>query len=225
MSNAIIPSKKPEGLAWIGSRLETWADAPASIGLAAPDVASLQELFDSAEADLTAQETAANKARSATLTSNNTFSAARFQAQECLDKIRVFARASSDPDAVYAAADVPPPAKPSAQVPGKPVQFKATLDTSGSLKITWKADSKNPAGTVWIVRRAIGNGGFSQVGLVGGRSFEDFTIPSGSSSVTYVVQGQRGQAVGTASNGFQVRFGTGGGELAIVSQETVKAAA
>jgi len=60
---------------------------------------------------------------------------------------------------------------------------------------------------------------------VGARSFIDGTVPAGSHSVTYTVQGQRGQAVGQASNGFQVRFGVGGGGLSIVGTATVKAAA
>ena len=55
-------------------------------------------------------------------------------------------------------------------------------------------------------------------GAVGEREFTDTTIPSSSGGASYVVQGRRGPALGTASNPFTILFGVDGPGITIAAQ-------
>ena len=59
---------------------------------------------------------------------------------------------------------------------------------------------------------------YSYIGAVGLRKFTDQTIPLGTSSVQYIVTGQRGTETGLSSSPFTVHFGVGGSGLTITSQ-------
>lgn len=100
--------------------------------------------------------------------------------------------------------------------------FSFDLDTNtGGLIVHWKCS--NPVGVshvVYTVRRAIGSGPLSTVGVTGEKKFTDTTIPAGASTITYQVFGQRGSLTGPAGNPVTVRFGNGGGMQVIEQAAT-----
>ncbi|MEX2218932.1 MAG: fibronectin type III domain-containing protein [Phycisphaerales bacterium] len=97
--------------------------------------------------------------------------------------------------------------------PALPTSFRVEIGQEGNLIIRWKAS--NPAsggGTAYIVERRLnGAGAFGFLGAAGGdKTFDDTTIPGGTSQVEYRVRGQRSGVSGPAAI-WTVRFGVGGG--------------
>ena len=66
-----------------------------------------------------------------------------------------------------------------------------------------------------IKRKRSGEAAFVLVGDTGGKTLSDDTITQGVSGAVYVIQGQRGQMMGTASEQVLVRFGVGGVRLSV----------
>jgi hypothetical protein len=97
--------------------------------------------------------------------------------------------------------------------PGAASNFKVALLADGSIEVTWKAS--NPpglSGTMWQVWRRFGAADdFAYVCAAGVRKFIDSSIPSGTSQVTYQIQGVRSTGAGPWTQ-FNVTFGqTGAG--------------
>jgi hypothetical protein len=229
---SIVPRKRSEMIGWFRERIELWTAAGAGIGLTAGQTTALSAAITQAMDDELAAAVARNAAKAATLTAAGSASALRDLGQETLDRVRVFARSQPDPNAIYAEANVPPPAAPGpAAPPGTPTDFRAQLNTDGSIRLTWKAaNPSGQAGTVWFVKRKLNNSSvWTEPGAVGEREFTDTTIPSSSGGASYIVQGRRGPALGTASNPFTILFGIDGPGITIAAQysenEAGKAAA
>jgi hypothetical protein len=200
-----------------------WEANAAAIGLTAAQASGLKTAATSARATYNDQIAAANAARVATNLARDTIAASRSTYADALKTIKAFALTQADPGAVYNLAQIPPPAAPSPMPPpGLPTDIRAGLETDGSVTLRWKAvNPPGASGTVWTVSRKLpGEASFSFVGAAGSRIFTDETLPAGQSNVQYVVQGQRGQAVGQASPPFTVMFGHGGGGLTIAAQFT-----
>ena len=112
----------------------------------------------------------------------------------------------------------PPAAKSPLGPPGRPDQFKATIDSIGAVTLTWTcANPSGAVGTLYQLARRLGpTGEFVHLGTSGKRRFVDATIPAGTASVTYEVRAIRSTKFGIAAQ-FNVTFGGTPRELTTMS--------
>jgi hypothetical protein len=219
---SIIPRKLSDLVNWVAAHVPVWAVEPTSVGLTAEKVASLESELTLVQGNIVSRDGAVNTARAATQTVNNSASDMRKTTSEMVRTIKAFAESQPKPEEIYTLAQIPPPASPSpAPPPGIPTSFRAALNPEGSLTISWKcANPRGTTGTVYNIRRRLSSSGpWQQLGAVGTRRFTDESI-SGTNTVMYQVQAQRGTVFGTASLTFMVQFGagSGGGGFMITSQ-------
>ncbi len=183
----------------------------AEIGLSAEAVLAFKEAADLGGDRLLEQQAVQEKAKVATQQVVTAFDSLGGVTGNLVRTIRAFAERSANPDAVYALAQIAPPARSSPlPPPGQPTRLTVRLDpTEGTLTLRWKGD--NPAGgggTTYLVRRRLpGESGFSFIGVSGKKTFVDATLIAGPDSVEYTVQGQRADLAGPASPIFTVNFG------------------
>jgi hypothetical protein len=190
-----VPTSVSGLIDFCGDHASVWQSAPSAIGLH----------------------------KAATLTANGKVSALRKMIASMIRTIVNFAEDATDPDVVFAAAQIDPtsPRTPSVP-PGQPGNITATLDDEGNITLKWKCVNPPGGNVVYsVMRREGATGAFAQVGITGGkREFVDQSIPAGSPRVEYVIRGVRGQLSGPASATFPLYFGhTGGGGGMTMSTE------
>jgi hypothetical protein len=196
-----------------------WNTNAARIGLSSTQANAYADATALARQKYTAAQTIRQQAKVATQEQNEAVSALREVNSNLLRVIRAFALEQDKPAEVYNLAEIPPPAVPAPiGPPNAAYELRATLAiTEGGIQLKWKA--KQPAGTngvVYRVERSIGQGGaWNLVGLTGGKTSIDSTIPAGTSRVLYRVVAQRGSLTSPASDVIDIRFATGPGEAAI----------
>jgi hypothetical protein len=88
----------------------------------------------------------------------------------------------------------------------------STLAQNGWITLKWKCTNPEGAsGTGYEVKRKVGSGAFSIIGIGGGdKTYVDSTLPAGSTGVVYQVTGVRSGLRGPAAQ-VNVNFGVGGG--------------
>lgn len=229
---SILPRRVEDLLNFCELHIAPWSAQPAQIGLTPQQVTQFSNLTTAARAAHTGKLEAEQSARVATAASRAAVRDLRRQAGDLIRLIKAYAQSQPDPAAVYQAAQIPEPQPPSpAPPPGQPFDFRVTLDPLGLITLRWKAN--NPpgvGGTVYNVRRKLaGESAYAFIGATGSRAFTDETLPAGTAQAQYIVQGQRGGAVGPQSFPFTINFGVPGpgGPLTIASayEERAKAAA
>lgn len=198
-----------------------WVSVAAQIGLTPAQAGLFNTAATTARAHFDAEMAAEAARRAATLQSQTSVRDLRRVGGDTLRLIKAFAEAQAKPNIVYQTAQIPPPAPPSpAPAPVQPTDLRAILNPEGSITLRWKASNPGTSGTVYNVRRRVGDTGeFAFVGAVGVKRFTDTTLPS-VPSVQYIIQGQRGDSVGQPTSPFTVMFGNGGPGMAtqIVAQ-------
>ncbi len=226
---SIVPVRNEDFLTFLNDRVETWSDNAAPLSLSQADLQAWVAAVTAANSDFSTASKARQTAKAAVLTQKASFRTARRLTANLIREIRVAADRNANPDSIYSLAQLPPPVAPSPRpVPNQPTDLRATIDaTEGVLTLRWKA--KDNAGVVYRVERAtISAQGdlsdFTEIGLVGEKSFDDESLPVGVAGVVYVVKGIRSRRVGPASSTLTVRFARAGGSLRISSQRASKAA-
>ena len=219
---ARVPTKVQDLLNLCGTLGPVWSAAPASLGITPLQASGFVDATAQAVEAVAEQAAAKKAAESATSTARSKVSDLRSNIASVIRSIDTFALASSDPAAVWAAAQIPAPQpRTPSEPPGQAFQVTATLDDEGNITLKWKCQNPPGGNVVYSVTRRQGtSGAFVQVGISGKRSFTDQTIPAGSPVVQYVIRGYRGQTVGPASAIFTLQFGQGGGGLVITSAST-----
>lgn len=223
----IVPATVREAIDWALAHNSVFQTQAASIGLTAAQATTFKNAALAADAAFAARENAANAAKAATLNQTTAVGAMRTVAGDTLRAIKAFAEAQANPAAVYALAQIPAPAVPSPRpAPGRPFDFKVTLNPGGSISLRWKC--QNPpgtSGTVYHIYRRVGGGEVpaTDLGTIGLREFTDTTVPASGAAVgvTYIVQAQRAELLGEASLPLTVQFGIGGGGGLSISSVTV----
>lgn len=207
----ILPDQINERIQWFEQRLPSWIAAPATIGLTAAQCTALDNATKAARAAYTAAQVARIAAKNATIGQGNSVRGMTTLGSDTLRFIKAFAEASANPNAVYQAASVPPPAPPTP--PGPPVpptDVTGDPNADGTVTVKWKGSTAYQ--TFFTVWRRVGNSTqWTQVGSVATKSFLDDSVPAGSPSVTYVIRSQRNTQVSPASDEAVVNFG--GGQL------------
>jgi hypothetical protein len=205
--------RKPRSafLEWCRAHETVFTTHAAEIGLSADEALAFTQAAELGGTRLLEQEAAKEAAKVATQRVTDAFDDLGKTAGNVVRRIRAFAEASADPDAVYAVAQIPPRSQPSPQpAPGQPTDLTVTLDpTEGTITLRWKSDNPDgTSGTAYIIRRRLpGETEFMFVGVSGKKSFVDETLIAGPDSVQYTVQGQRANLSGPVSPIFTVNFG------------------
>lgn len=219
----VVPTRDQDFIDFCEQHVSTWNANRTTLNLTTAQITAFQTLVTKSRTVFNAALAARQASKDATLNQNTVLAATRKNCADLIKQIRVTADMSADPDTIYLAASLPPPAAPQYNIPpNAPTNVKATLQTNtGALKITWKA-TQPEGGTAYIVKRRTGaSGAFEFVGIATGKkSFVDGSFPSGASHIEYVVQGQRGPITGPESAVLAVNFGTGAQGQTFILSET-----
>lgn len=215
---ALVPSKDLEALQFFENHYPTWLTNAALIGVSNAAVQSFKANVIATRTKYTTSQTARQTAKTATQAYQGSLSDIRNQGAALIQLIRGFAESTNNPG-VWDLADLPrPAARERGPAPGKPKNIVATVEPTGALTLRWTCDNtegeRRATGVFYMVmRRFAGETNFSTLGGTGSRSFTDETLPFGTDSVTYLIQGVRGDQTGDPSDQFTVQFGVGGGGL------------
>lgn len=205
------------------AHVPVWTEVAVQIGLTAPQVASLGTKTTTARTAFNAAQAAREASKAATIQQNTDARTMRNQASDLIRQIKAYAELQSNPAAVYAAAQIPPPSAPlPVPAPGKPTDFQVELQSDGSVTLSWSSpESAASTGAFFTISRKLpGQSAFVGIGGAPGStsesrrsSFTDATIPTSAagSGAQYIVQGFRGTRVGEASDAITVQFGVDGG--------------
>lgn len=233
----IVPTRIPDLLQWAETHGDTWTAAPATIGLTAAQVTAFKTKTANARGAVFNQDLANQAKLAATTTVRNDVSTLRASASDLIAIIKGFAENSANPAAVYAAAQIPPPAPPTpVPAPGKPNTFAIALESDGSVTLSWEAtNSAASSGAFFTISRKLpGQTAFTSLGGASGTTaesrrcfFTDATIPASAASAgaQYIVQGFRGTRAGTPSDAIIVQFGNDGATFSSASNAGFKLAA
>ena len=105
----------------------------------------------------------------------------------------------------------PTPAGP----PEQPTGLAAALLPGGGLRLTWKGTLSQSA-FFSVYRKLEGETNFSLLFSPAAKTYDDATIPAGTSSATYFIEGRRDNFA-VPSGWYQVNFGAGGATVTSVS--------
>ncbi|MCC6321048.1 MAG: hypothetical protein IT438_06370 [Phycisphaerales bacterium] len=209
-----IPKTIPEFIAWCGDHADSWQMHQAQIGLSAGQVAGFKALVEALETADAAATAARTASKDATIALRNNLDATRATAAAYVAVIKAFAESTNNPN-VYSLASISPDDPRSTLPPPLPPEsFVATVNPSGSIKLTWKVSQ--PAGVsniAYMVKRKIPgvDTAFTTIGSAGKKEFTDETLPVGVDAVQYIVQPRRGESIGGESNVLALQFGSVGG--------------
>lgn len=221
----IIPQSKVERVEFCEAHAPVWNLNAAAIGLTAAQATAFKNLTSAARTAYDAAQAAKLSYRAAVTAQDAAIAAAVSGLGGASDLIRIikgFAENSADPAAVYALAQLPPPAPPvPLPAPGVPTNIGVTLEPSGAVTLSWDAaDAAAGTGAYFNVSRKLpGQTAFTLVGGSPGTnsesrrmSFTDFTVPTSAAGAgaQYIIQGRRGARSGEMSEAITVQFGIEG---------------
>ncbi len=198
---ATLPPSKLAQIQFFETHIPIWQANFAAIGLTTGQVTTLTTLTTAARTAFDASEAAREASLAATTTLNNTHRGMRDFGGGLINTIRAFAETGNNP-AVYATAQIPPPAAPSpAPPPDAPTNPLAALENNGSITIRWDVTQPAPGAGIYtaILRQLNGAGAFVPLGDTGEKQFNDPTVPPGSQRVTYLLQTRRSGSSGQSS--------------------------
>ncbi|MCC6323063.1 MAG: hypothetical protein IT438_16695 [Phycisphaerales bacterium] len=220
---SILPNARQDQVIFCENHYPIWEVAPTSIGTTALAVGGLKTATISARTKFNVAQTARQASKNATLDFYNTCGDMRTKAAQIIAAIKAFAEQQADPEAIYVAAHIDPPAPPSpATAPGTPNMVSVTLETTGVITLSWECENAAAGTGAWfnVSRKLPGQTSYTLIGGSPGAtaqsrrmSFTDFTIPTSAAGAgaQYIIQGRRGNLVGDSSDAITVQFGVEGG--------------
>lgn len=217
---SVIPNKPIDAYDFSVARVGIWSAIASQIGLTAAEVSALEDANEgfSISNDNAVKARAASKAATETLRVST--SLMRTRLSDAVQKIRLFAEATNNPN-VYALAQIPAPAaRTPAPPPAQPTDLNATISPTGQLTLSFRAVNSG-SGTSFLVRRKLATeSNFSFIGTATStrsvvKTFVDDTLPAGSTNMQYIIFGQRGSVRGPDSPIFTVVIGGSAGERSV----------
>lgn len=212
---AVVPTKDIEALQFFETHVAIWQGAPATIGLSALLVTSLDNAAKAARLQLSAQQAAKTAAKTATNTFHGGMTTLRGVGADLIKTIKAFAETTNNPN-VYNLAQIPPPAAPSPPPPlSAPEDFTADPAADGTISLAWKGSLRSST-FFSIFRRGPGETNFSQIATVAAKGFIDTAPPppagpaQAQRTVEYLVRAQRQTEIGPATPTVSVVYGAGG---------------
>jgi hypothetical protein len=190
---------KPEAafIKWSRLHADLWTSGPPGggpppqIGIDGPQLLATLAACAKAEAAYTAMRKARSAARTATEAKNIALAELRAVMGADVTIIDAFAKATRDPG-VWAKAQLPAPKDGSERTaPPAPTDLRATVDTDGSIDLTFKVASGG--GALYLVQRVTTPvdgpvGAYTLRGFAGDdKAFTDDAVPEGLKSVGYRV--------------------------------------
>jgi hypothetical protein len=206
-----IPRQGIDQIGFCETHAPVWAFDPAFIGLTPAQVTQLATLTAAARAAFEAAESARLASMAATTAYHDALASMRTHAADLVGLIRALAQSTHDTE-VYAAAQISPPReRRPAPTPTTPTEIDATLNSDGSITLTWRSHNATPStGAYFQVERKLGGEtGYRVIGGAPTRTFRDTTIPAGVGAAAYIITGFRGNRRGESSQSFVVQFGGG----------------
>ena len=211
----VVPDSKPDMIAWYAERVDDWSANAATLGLDMAMITSLATYLENAQNAESSAFTARVESKAASVTYNNEATALREFGAGLVKTIKATAETSGDPN-IYALALIPPPAPPSpAGPPEQPTNVTAQLLPGGGLRLTWKGSVAHGA-YFSVYRRVAGESAFTLLKSPKDKTYDDTTIPAGTSSLTYFIQAVRDQNT-VNSDWYQVTFGVGGATVTTIA--------
>lgn len=219
---SVLPKNLNDAIIFCEAHAPVWTAAPTTIGLTAAQCTAMTGNTTKARASYNAAQASREASKGATTTLNHDVTTMRNQVATLIAQIKAYAELQANPAAVYAAAQIPPPAAPTPlPAPGKPTDFAVTLNSDGSVTLSWAStDSAASTGAFFAVSRKLpGQSAFVGIGGASGSTsdnrrpfFTDTTVPATAASqgAQYIVQGFRGTRMGDASDAVTVQFGIDG---------------
>jgi hypothetical protein len=205
-----IPRGRIPSLEWLEANIAGWSTNQAAIGLTSAQVTDLAVDIANTRSSFSKVEMLRADAKAETPLFYDKSDALSKKAGALVTVIKGFAEASDDPAAVYAAANLTPRNPPSPlPVPQQPTNGTAVLGGTGAVIVNFDARGEG-GGTVWQVWRQLDSEtAYSFLGNADAKtkSYADNTVPAGTSSAQYTIQGVRGSVKGPVSFAITVQFG------------------
>lgn len=197
---------------------DTWKDAPEQVGLSRQQADEAEAVALTMRSAREASVQAHADAESATITQDAAIASGRKKFADYIGTIKLHAERQTDPNDVYAAADLPLP-KPRRALPAPetPANIKASLNTDGSILITWQPPARGAfrGKTFFQVQRTLTGSctgaadiPYDTIAVSHDRRFMDLTIPAGYTKVTYRIIASRNGKHSDVSQEASVNFGT-----------------
>ncbi|MEQ8316693.1 MAG: hypothetical protein RIE77_12540 [Phycisphaerales bacterium] len=207
-----IPSRPEEAINWVQAHITPWTDNAVLLNLDPATIGELSALASAAANARTAKINAKTAYRNAVATFDDAVASMRSLASGQVSIIRSTAKNAEDPEAIYTAAVVPPPADRTATpAPGTPTMFKHSLSIGGDLTVRFACPNPARVGAVtYRVDRRVGGTGQPFVPFVTlkDRVLVDSGIPLGTTEVAYRITPQTSTKDGGLAQ-FAIQFGAG----------------
>lgn len=229
---AVLPPTIIEQIEFCEAHLPVWNELATQIGLTSAQLTAFSPKVSAARGAYNAALAAREASKAATTDMKADAGLMRSAASDLIRAIKNYAENQSNPDAVYALAQIPPPSGPTPlPAPGRPTNIEVTLLPSGAVTLSWDAvNAAASSGAFYnIYRKLPGQTAFVGIGGTPGAtsltrrmSFTDATIPTSAagSGAQYIMQGQRGTLTGDPSDAVIVQFGVDGGGGMVISNAT-----
>jgi hypothetical protein len=237
-----LPDKDLQQIVYMEQHAPIWAANAVAVGLTVPQCALITTAVTNARKAYDAAQLARQASKAATTAQKNELSSMHTLAADAIKQIRLFAESTNSP-AVYATAQIDPPAPPTpALPPTQAVQVRASIEPNGALTLAWKAApaptapvngqmyDASTAGVIYVITRRINNEtAFTQVGTAdpsragarGVSTFTDNSLIAGSANIQYIITPRRGALIGPMSEVFSVTLGIGsGGGMMVASSSS-----
>jgi hypothetical protein len=214
MASTIFPARDLDLINFCQQKAALWGPIATSIGLTNAQVAEFALATTDAARLLDAAEAARASSKAATSAARAAIGTLRRTGGTDVKAIRVFAARQEKPQNVYDLAQIPAPEPRGGSVPPiAPDRLTASLDFElGQMIVRWRiTQPKGISNVVYRVERNTGtNQAWTQVGLVGGKSFVDDNFPT-VAVLRYRVFAQRGNLASGPSPILEINFGDGAG--------------
>lgn len=205
----VLPAGDIKRLEFVEAHIAVWTANATSIGLTTAQVTAMDNGAKATRGAFNAQQAAKNAAKSATLNFHTAVESLMDLVRVAIVNIKNKAESTHDP-AVYALAQIPPPAEPApVGAPEAPTNFVADPNADGTVTLRWKGSTANQ--TFFAVWRRVGNdGAWLNIGATAAKRFIDDSVPGGVASVQYRATAQRQNFTSDPSVEATVNFGVGG---------------
>ncbi|HYE60973.1 MAG TPA: hypothetical protein VD997_03165 [Phycisphaerales bacterium] len=222
MNPPFVPRSIRELVEMAGAILPVWTSNAVAVGLSASQCTEMASALTKTSDKIKAADTARNASKAATLDMKDSAAELRTLVQQAVDRIRLFALSSSDPNAVFVLSQVPPPSGPTPMPPPEaPTDVSADPNADGTATISWKGSLAG--GAFFTVWRKVGEAGaWTQIGAVAAKKFMDFSVPNPGTTqgatLFYGVRTQRNVEVSPMSVTATITYGSGPGFTAFGSE-------
>lgn len=188
----VVPNAMGERLEFFRTHAPDWVANAADVGLSPSLAGSVQDLTDEAIDAHAAQTAAIEAAKAATLRYQAAMESLTRTGTAAVATIKAFAESSETPDAVYAAARISPPKKPTRRSdkplsPPSDVRIAVTLN---GVVVEWDAAMSD--GRFFEVYRQIDDGAPLLLTSVHAKQATDASVPPGTRRIGYQIVAVKG---------------------------------